>query len=33
MIDDRFRKRADEFGVEPEEMLGNVLEYRLDVKE
>lgn len=33
MIDDRFRKLADEFGVEPEEMLGNVLEYRLDVKE
>ena len=24
---------ADEFGVKPEEMLGNVLEYRLDVKE
>ena len=33
MIDDRFRKLADEFGVKPEEMLGKVLEYRLDVKE
>lgn len=33
MIDDRFRKLADEFGVEPEEMLGMVLEYRLDGKE
>ena len=33
MIDGRFRELADEFGVEPEEMLGKVLEYRLDVKE
>lgn len=33
MIDDKFRKLADEFGVKPEEMLGKVLEYRLDVKE
>ena len=24
---------ADEFGVKPEEMLGKVLEYQLDVKE
>ena len=33
MIDGRFRELADEFGVEPEEMLGKVLEDRLDVKE
>lgn len=33
MIDDSFRKLADEFEVEPEEMLGKVLEYRSNVKE
>lgn len=33
MINDRFRELAKEFGVEPEEMLGQVLEYRLDAKE
>lgn len=33
MIDGRFRELADEFGVKPEEMLGKVLEYQLDVKE
>jgi len=33
MINDRFRELAREFGSEPEEMLGKVLEYHLDIKE